>query len=163
MGKLSDVKVYDKTLYKLDDKNTKLMEGMYYNRHFVVLRHKSGHPNAYLEVLDDDWIKTVEPTDYAKEHGWDDRYDAFSGYINGGATYYGEAYWDAEDKRTYIGWDYGHCDDYDPWWSQVSGKEDTGHKWNFVEIMMDVAHAYDAFERDNIEHLLDTHPETKTE
>lgn len=149
MGIIANLKVHDKEVYKLDCKNKVLLEGDYWGRHFVILRYRQGHPNAYMEVLPDDWIKTQEPSEYAKEHHYDDRYDSFSGNVNGGATYYGGAYWDDKDNRTYIGWDYGHCGDYDAWFSRNSGKEDTGHKWTIIEILMDVVHAWEGFERDN--------------
>ena len=160
MGKLSNEKVYCKEVYGTrSEKSIKLAEGDYYERHYVVLRHKLGTPNAYIEVKPDDWLMTVEPSEYAKEHGFDDRYDAATMNENGGATYFGPAGWDKEDKRMYVGWDYGHCEDYDPSWPEDRQQE--AHKWTFMEIMMDVAHAYDGIMLDNDDHWAEMHDTVK--
>lgn len=154
MGKIDNLKVYCKKVYDKTEMgvNKKLLEGDYYDRHFVIIRHKFGSPDAYIEVKPDDWINKAEPSEYGKSMNHDDRYEKAGLWVNGGPTYFGDAYWDSEDKRTYIGWDYAHCDDYDPQWELSSGKEDSGHKWSMIEIMMDVAHAYEGMERDNFEH-----------
>jgi hypothetical protein len=144
MGQISNLKIYDKEIYKRVEKTLMLMEGDYDERHFVIVRHECGHPNAYIEVKKDDKITTEKPSKLAQEYGFDDRYEAFSGMVHYGATYYGKAYWNPEDDRTYIGWDYGHCDDYNS-----NQTWQGGHKWNFTEILMDVAHAVDGFYRDN--------------
>lgn len=149
MGRIYNLKVHEKELYRSYGINTIVIEGDYEGRHFVVLRHHSGHPNAYVEVLKDDCLCKEGPSEFGKTHGYDDRYEHFSGNVHGGATYYGYAYWDDQDERTYIGWDYGHLGDYVPAWEPLSYIEDEGYRWSIAEILMDVAHAVDGFEYDN--------------
>ena len=149
MGRIHNLKVHEKELYSSSGIDTIVIEGDYWDRHFVVLRHHSGHPNVYVEVLPDDWLYRQEPSEFGKEHGYDDRYEQFTGYVHGGATYYGGAYWNSQDQKTYIGWDYSHLGDYDPR-DTLSGIEDEGYRWSIAEILMDVAHAVDGFEIDNL-------------
>lgn len=104
------------------------MEGDWKGRHFVILVHHTGNPNAYIEVTDEDMegIGTRDP-------------EALCGelcFVNCGSTYAGKAYWNKADDRMYIGWDYGHAQDYNarqPSWG--------GHKWNYAEILMEIAAA----------------------
>ena len=142
MGQIYNLKQYDKALYSKESSEKKLLlEGDYWGRHFAIVRNSVGFPLAYVEVKPDDWIMSIESND----DGYDNRYDAASMFVNGGATYYGPAHWNKEDKRMYIGWDYGHADDYYPRYQGV----DEGHKWTVYEILMDVAHAVEGMERDN--------------
>ena len=106
-----------------------LMEGDYSGRHFAIIRHDLGFPDAYIEVKDDDWICRAEINDDEL------RYDLYQGSVHGGATYYGRCYWNEEDKRTYLGWDYGHYGDYEACSKAYKGDK----KWSYAEILMDVA------------------------
>ena len=132
----------NKELYQIwrrDEEGIQLkvvMEGDYRGRHFVIGAHCTGNPNAYLEVEETDAIK-VEAERY-------DYYDGGLSRVNGGSTYYGEAYWDKEDKRTYVGWDYGHCHDYSAMCPQIGGK-----KWDLIDILMEIASAESEIETMN--------------
>lgn len=140
MGRIENLKIYNEEVYsEQTEEPTLLLEGDYWGRHFAIVRHRLGFPDAYIEVKPDDYIMSVEGTDY-------DKYESTSMYVNCGATYYGSAYWNKDDKRTYVGWDYAHFGDYDPY---SSSPDETGHKWTICEILMDVAHAVEGMERDN--------------
>ena len=140
MGQILNLKEYSKELYSRGtEQPILLLEGDYWGRHFAIVRHRLGFPDAYIEVKPDDYIMSVEGEGC-------DKYDSTSMYVNGGATYYGSAYWNKDDKRTYVGWDYAHAGDYYPC-SYFPDNE--GHKWTVYEILMDVAHAVEGMERDN--------------
>lgn len=143
MGMIFNLKEYDKELYSTERGEKKLLiEGDYWGRHFAIVRNPIGFPVAYIEVKPKDWIMSVE----IDGEDYDTRYDAASMFVNGGATYFGSAYWNEEDDRTYIGWDYAHAGDYYPLYN--NGNDD-GHKWTICEILMDVAHAVEGMDRDN--------------
>ncbi len=147
MGRIRNYKMYSKELYgNVGRPDIKLMEGDYFDRHFVILGHHLGTPCAYLEVKEDDRLAKELPSEYGKKLNHDDRYESWSGYVHCGATYYGNAYWDSEDKRMYVGWDYAHAGDYIP--LEFYG-ENNDYKWSFTEILMDIAHGVEGFERDN--------------
>ena len=130
------------TTDNFENSDNVLMEGDYNGRHFAIIRHELGFPDAYIEVKEDDWISKTEIADY------DQRYDAYQGYVHGGATFYGKCYWNKEDTRTYLGWDYGHCGDY-----EASSKlyEDC-KKWSYAEILMDIARVWEDLEWMNNDH-----------
>ena len=87
------------------------------------------HPCAYVENKDG--------YDYGTEKG--DQVPC-----HGGVTYGGRAYWNEEDDKQYIGWDYAHCDDYsgmynyeqDPYWQSLK-------KWTTQEIIDEVVEVID--------------------
>ena len=110
-------------------------------RHFVIVAHHTGTPNAYIQVFP--WDSIFYDEEGPIREDW--RSDSLSS-VHCGSTYYGPAYWNREnDDRTYIGWDYGHAGDYTELpahWGIV----DEGHKWNVAEIMMEIARA--AYELD---------------
>lgn len=113
-----------------------IMEGDYRGRHFVIGAHHCGHPNAYLEVKKEDSMY-CETKDY-------DYYDGSLCRVNGGSTYFGKAYWDQSDNRTYVGWDYGHAHDYVA--SMPYGGETV---WSIVDILMEIACAENEIEVEN--------------
>lgn len=106
-----------------------IMEGTYKERHFVIGAHRLGNPNAYLEAEKEDVIYQE-----AKEFG--KNYDGGLSLVHGGSTYFGKAYWDKSDDKTYVGWDYGHADDYCAHSPKFEGK-----KWELIDILMDIASA----------------------
>lgn len=65
--------------------------------------------------------------------------DAFPARVHGGATFVGRI----DDTDTvYVGWDYGHSDDY------VFGNEDEdGKKWTTEEILLEVLDAIDQLQK----------------
>lgn len=75
-----------------------LNEGIYRGHSFAVL-NLGTHPTAYVECKLDD----VE--DYDDTCFWDIT-------VHGGLTYFGKAYWDEEDSKKYVGWDYAHWLDW---------------------------------------------------
>lgn len=113
-----------------------VMKGEYKGRHFMIGASNLGYPVAYVEVLEKD--------NYIMDEREEWRSDKI-GCVDGSSNYYGRAYWDPTDKRKYIGWDYGHCDDFmghepkddpDPW-----KLRDNGHKWKLCEILMEISEA----------------------
>lgn len=103
-----------------------IMEGDFRGRHFVIGAHRTGNPNAYLEVKDADYINQ-EADEY-------EYYDGSLSNVNGGSTYFGKAYWNTDDKRTYVGWDYGHANDYNARHPGFGGR-----KWDLIDILMEIA------------------------
>ena len=111
-----------------DDLLKVVMEGDYQGRHFVIGAHCTGNPNAYLEVQEADYINQgVEEDRY---------YDGGLSSINGGSTYFGKVYWNTDDKRLYVGWDYGHVHDYNARHPNFGGT-----KWTLIDILMEIARA----------------------
>lgn len=122
----------NKDLYWADatdnDKTLKvIMEGDYRGRHFVIGAHNTGNPNAYLEVKSEDYISQEAARDY-------EDYDGGLNNVNGGSTYFGRAYWNTDDKRIYVGWDYGHGNDYNARHPNLGGR-----KWDIIDILMEIA------------------------
>ena len=70
-----------------------LAEGDEEGYHYVIL-NLGTHPTAYVE------LKKERPTIDSDIT------------VHGGITYNGRAYWNQEDTRDYIGWDYAHYGDY---------------------------------------------------
>lgn len=61
-------------------------------------------------------------------------YDGGLCRVHGGSGYFGNAYWNKDDKKIYVGWDYGHIDDYD-----ARHPESGGKKWSLIDILMEIA------------------------
>lgn len=116
-----------------------IMEGTYRGRHFVIGAHRSGNPNAYLEVLPEDSMY-ADPASIKE----DDYYDGNLSHVNCGSTYYGKAYWDENDPRVYVGWDYGHAYDYN-----VNYAAQDGTVWSLIDILMEVASAENEIQMQN--------------
>lgn len=107
-----------------------IMEGDYRGRHFVIGAHRTGNPNAYIEVKKEDYI-------YQERKEYDCyNYDGGLSSVNAGSTYFGKAYWNTDDKKTYVGWDYGHAHDYN-----ARNPNFGGTKWDIVDILMEIASA----------------------
>lgn len=74
-----------------------LYQGVYKEHKFTIL-NRGYYPTAYVE-------NKLNITDI-----FDERIDFVD--VHCGFSYWGEAYWDKEDKTSYLGWDYGHICDY---------------------------------------------------
>ena len=113
-----------------------IMEGDYRERHFVIGAHRGGYPNAYLEV---------KPTDTMIQEA--KKYEDYEGNINRvyqGSSYFGKAYWDNSDSRTYVGWSYSGASSYCARHPEFEGK-----KWRLIDILMEIACAEDEIDTMN--------------
>ena len=98
-----------------------LAEGDLKEHHYVILSLGT-HPTAYVECKK----PLTQKQEYALR-------------AHGGITYGGPVYWNREDNRYYIGWDYAHWGDYIGWntkWPQLSNAHDK--KWTTEEIYANV-------------------------
>ena len=110
-----------------------LMEGDYEDRHFAIVRRSLGFPDAYVEIKEDDYIYKADCED-------SQRYELYQGCVHGGATFYDRCYWNKEDNRWYLGWDYGHCGDYQEYHPYTEEDSyETDKKWTLAEILMQIA------------------------
>ena len=118
--------------------NQVLMEGDYEDRHFAIVRHELGFPDAYVEIKEDDWIYKADIDEECGEQ----RYYVYQGRVHGGATFYGKCYWNEDDDRFYLGWDYAHAGDYQeyhPYSGRNPYENDKNKKWTLAEILMQIA------------------------
>lgn len=143
-----DNEIYVPPKYGERTKSRVLVEGDYNGRHFAIIRHHLGFPDAYIELKPEDWI-VLAPIDANACYC---RYDLYDGSVHGGATYYGGAYWNEADKRTYLGWDYGHCSDFEAYSAYLYDKEHD-KKWNLLEIMMAIGGVEADIIRQNEDHF----------
>ena len=100
-----------------------LYEEDYNNVHIVVV-NLGKYPCAYCENI----VHLDCPSD-----SWD-----WDTTPHGGITFRGAAYWNSNDQRDYIGWDYGHAGDFDGYHTDgiqltVFGME--CRKWHTEEIV----------------------------
>lgn len=132
-------KEVDKMLYRCEYRNKmnvenedvllRVLEGDWNGRHFVIGGHRTGNPNAYVQIFDEK----------EKVTAW------CCNSIDGGITYNyesdstGKAYWNNEDNRKYVGWDYGHSGDYNSYCDKPEEIGDDCHKWSLTEIMMQIS------------------------
>lgn len=98
-----------------------LAEGDLKEHHYVILSLGT-HPTAYVECK-----KTLTQR------------QEYSISAHGGITYNGPAYWNKEDNRNYIGWDYAHLGDYVGWTTMLPQLGDVHDKiWTTEEIYTNV-------------------------
>lgn len=129
---LENVKVYRDDVYSVaairDHKFVNVAEGDFRGRHFVIGINWFGVPVLYIECKDEDGMEDNPYEDYVGKIGFD-----------------GE--WREGDERRYFGWDYGHDYQWEPEYamSQIFGlykkpdwNPDNGHKYNLVELLMEV-------------------------
>lgn len=95
---MKEVELLKEMIYQKDHKTEVIGYGEIKGRKWYILSQGT-HPTAYVEL---------KPSEILKSTNYDD-YDLS---VHGGFTFLDKAYWDKEDKSTYIGWDYAHCDDY---------------------------------------------------
>lgn len=117
-------------IYSTTEKKEVLAEGDYNGRHYCIVWCKT-HPTAYVEFKDEKIIDCVENLDAP---------------CHGGITYNGSAYWNKDDHRKYIGWDYAHYEDYVcsyieyPEWL---GEDNNLKKWTIEEVFEEVKKTID--------------------
>ena len=126
-----------------DIKTKVIMKGVYRGRHFMIGASNLGYPVAYIEAFNDDPC-----IDINKPDSWNAE---ALGLVNGSSNYYGGAYWDKTDSRKYVGWDYGHCDDFmghePPERAYMESKYlKNSHVWTLAEILMEIAVAWTEIE-----------------
>lgn len=123
-----------------------VIEGDYKGRHFIINRF-CGHPNGYIEIKESDYIYFGELDVY------EERYDLYEGNIHGGMTYFGRINEMNGDRRFYIGWDYAHAGDYIEYSDKLQLPPidmPKDKKWTLLEVLMDVARAWDGITDQNI-------------
>lgn len=103
-----------------------LYQGNYKGYKFVIL-NRGYYPTAYVE-------NKLGITDM-----FDERISSVN--VHCGFTYCGEAYWDKEDKTSYLGWDYGHICDYRGDMPMLFFSENT--QWTTEEIYEEVKFVID--------------------
>ena len=123
------VKCYDKAGTKWP---IVVVQGEYNGRPFTIAINSHGRPVAYVKLIEEKDTYTLDQYNTYEHEG------AFYGgeldTVHGGSTFSGKRPWD--EDGIWIGWDYGHGDDYDPVLPQLKGK-----KWTMIEILMDIARA----------------------
>lgn len=154
---LKNIKVSeDSEIYKVTDESFRgpkthvLVEGIYNGRHFAITRHTLGFPDAYIELKPYDYIMKAECEDGMP------RYDLYEGRVHGGATFFGRCYWHEDDDRFYLGWDYGHCGDFDATSAGWPTKNEA-KKWTLLEVMMSIAQAEADLRWQNEQHWEELH------
>lgn len=87
------------------------------------------HPTAYVEIPEKHWLYNIKD------------YDNMPINCHGGVTYLSDGLLlneqGKETKGRFMGWDYGHCDDYNGCAAQTGFKFD-GKKWTTEEIYQEV-------------------------
>lgn len=141
IGTDDDLYAYDGSIHKPEI----ILDGEFDGRHFVIISNMNGWPTAYVSVNDTDYIAERE-----LDNDYDSRYDYLES-VHGGGTYYGKAYWDPQDTRTYVGWDYAHLGDYisSPW---ATSSDRAGHKYTIDEILVSCILAIAELRRQNYEY-----------
>lgn len=111
-------------IYQNNRKIEVIHSGEYAGYKFAIL-NLGTHPTAYVENKNgfSDYNEANDKTNWLP---------------HGGFTYYGEAYWNKEDKTTYLGWDYAHCTDWASYWSDSENLILNNHKWTTAEIFKEV-------------------------
>lgn len=103
-----------------------LDEGDFENRHYCIISQGT-HPTAYISLTKEELEQSNDYDDY------NDKAD-----VHGGFTYLGKAYWNKNDKRIYIGWDYAHFGDFTYNLFLISRHET---KYTTTDILYDVKDA----------------------
>lgn len=108
-----------------------LFEGDYNERHYII-RYMGHHPCAYVEFKNEFEEDSEE---------WNEV------LCHCGINYKGPAFWNKDDNKFYIGWDYGHLSD----WSNIYTEEQNMHfnnrKWTTSEIYEEVKNVIDYLNR----------------
>lgn len=94
----------EEMIYQKEREMKVLHSGKYAGRKFAIIS-RGVFPVAYVELKPEELKKSIS-------------YDDYDISVHGGFTYLGKAYWNDQDKSTYIGWDYAHCDDYCGYYSE---------------------------------------------
>lgn len=108
-------------VYMSNRQRENLYKDEYLGYKFVIIS-RGTHPVAYVECK----LPNFKDED-------DDRLNNVM--VHGEFTYYGRAYWNENDKLTYLGWDYAHCEDY---YDHGEFYQSKGKKWTTKEIYDEV-------------------------
>ena len=129
-------------IYKFDEMKH-ILSGKIYDRKFEIRTNPLGAPVAYIEVFKTDALNNDT---YMNEilGRFMVKYDLIEN-VHGGGTFYGECYWDEDDKTIYVGWDYCHAYDYYP----RGLPEHHFRKWTIIDILGDVRIAMNEINRLN--------------
>ena len=112
-------------IYQAQRKVEILFEGEHLDHKFAIL-NLGTHPTAYVEC------KIADCHDYG-----DERLDNIQ--VHFGFTFFGDAYWNEQDKKKYLGWDYAHYCDYSGYYAKDPVMADMGGKqWTTSEIYNEV-------------------------
>lgn len=95
---MKEIGMLKEMIYQKERKTEVIGYGKIKGRKWYIL-NLGTHPTAYVELKPSELLKSTNYNDYDLS-------------VHGGFTFLDKAYWDKEDKSTYIGWDYAHCDDY---------------------------------------------------
>lgn len=95
---MKEIEILKEMIYQKEYKIEVIGYGRIKGRKWYIL-NLGIHPTAYVELKPSEILKSTNYNDYDLS-------------VHGGFTFLDKAYWDKEDKSTYIGWDYAHCDDY---------------------------------------------------
>lgn len=114
-------------IYQADRKNEILFSGTYKGYPFYIM-NLGTHPTAYINVIYDMRYKFKD-------------YDQIDLDVHGGLTY-SENNLLLEEERVkgwFVGWDYGHYNDYDGYEMRFSEElQSNGKKWTTEEIFEEV-------------------------
>ena len=129
-------------IYQAKRKCEILFEGEYLDHKFAIL-NLGTHPTAYVECKIADCKGCNDERLYDIE-------------VHCGFTYYDDAYWNEQDKKMYLGWDYAHCGDYAGYYEKYPELAVLGEKqWTTSEIYEEV--------KSVIEQLIKIESEVETE
>lgn len=116
------------------DKMVKCYDGKWFGRHFLIVRHYTGMPLAYIRLFQQDVLfQKIINKEITSE-------DGLLPHVHGGCTFSSVRTWTFEDETIsgyYLGWDYAHYCDYIP--SINCGAD--AHKFTLDEILFDVGKA----------------------
>ena len=109
-----DELLYEKPTHRL------VGSGNYKGIDWYILNNNGRYPLAYVQVYADSLTVPISKIN-----------ELVNGGITYGYDYDGYCYWNEEDTRKYIGWDYGHFGDY----CNCDGLRDfMDKKWTYNEI-----------------------------
>ena len=117
-------------VYQKEFKKEVLYSGKYKAYKFAILS-LGLHPTAYVENKNN--FRDIEEADGRVVY-----------VPHGGFTYCNGSHWDAKDTSKYLGWDYGHCDDFSGYYTPGDGLYETTKRWTTDEIYEEVKKVIDA-------------------
>lgn len=117
-------------VYQIDRKNEVLFFGKYKGYQFYIL-NLGAHPTAYINVIDDIRYSYKDYNDINLD-------------VHGGLTYSNKSLLAENEmvKGWFIGWDYGHYNDYAGYELRFPNElQSNGKKWTTQEIFEEVKNA----------------------
>lgn len=133
---MKEIEFLKEMKYQKDRKMEIIGKGEINGRKWFIL-NLGHHPTAYVELKQEELEKSK-------------KYDDYNLDVHGGFTFLGNPYWDEEDKSTYIGWDYAHCDDFcgiclDEFWDNTYFLS-CDKQWTIKEIFEEVKQVIKQFD-----------------